>query len=192
MPAVALVCAGVPGHTDVPVDVVPLDACLTKVEFLAEGVRTSHTLLQEGVAGPDVSEEGHAVRLRFIRTGRNTEMTLSGHAEQSGVSASESDEEMVPGEDHKRRRRKCWPRNAQAMPGRLWRSWKDRPADSRCAMEATSSLPRRRHLARYFSETATGVPQLFSSRPTAPTAWVNVGRRHSNHRTQGQKKIRIK
>ena len=43
-------------------------------EFLAEGVHSGHALLQVA-AGPDVSEEGHAVRLRFIRTGHNTDMT---------------------------------------------------------------------------------------------------------------------
>ena len=31
---------------------------------------------------------------------------------------------MVPGEDHKRRRRKCRARHVQAMPGRLWRARK--------------------------------------------------------------------
>ena len=43
-------------------------------EFLAEGVYASHALLQVA-AGPDVSEEGHAVRLRFIRTVSNTNIT---------------------------------------------------------------------------------------------------------------------
>ena len=90
VPAVALVRSGGPGDTDVPVDVVPLNAGLAEPEFLAEGVHPGHALL-EVAAGPDVSEEGHAVRLRFIRTGRNTKMTLGGHAEQSGVSYAESD-----------------------------------------------------------------------------------------------------
>ena len=83
------------------------------------------------------------------------------------VSVVESDEEMVPGEDHKRRRMKCRARNAQAMPGRLWKSWNGWPAGRRCAMEGASSLPRRRHPARYFSETATGVPHLFLCCPPA-------------------------
>ena len=87
MPALALVRAGGPGDTDVPVDVVPLDAGLSEPEFLAEGVHSGHALLQ-AAAGPDISEEGHAARLRFIRTGRNTEMTPDRGAEQSGVSAA--------------------------------------------------------------------------------------------------------
>ena len=80
VPAVALVRAGGSGDTDVPVDVVPLNAGLAEPEFLAEGVHAGDALL-EVAAGPDVSEEGHAVRLRFIRTGRNTKMTLGGHAD---------------------------------------------------------------------------------------------------------------
>ena len=83
----ALVRAGGPGDTNVPVDVVPLDAGLAEPEFLAEGVHSGHALLQVA-AGPDISEEGHAVRLRFIRTGRNTEMTPGRYAEQSGGSAA--------------------------------------------------------------------------------------------------------
>ena len=39
-------------------------------------------------AGPDVSEEGHAVRLRFIRTSRNTKMSPVRGAEQSGGSSA--------------------------------------------------------------------------------------------------------
>ena len=42
------------------------------------------------VSGAIRAEEGHAVRLRFIRTGRNTEMTPDRGAEQSGVSAAET------------------------------------------------------------------------------------------------------
>ena len=53
--AVALVRAGGPGDTDVPVDVVPLDAGLPEPEFLAEWVHSGHALLQVA-AGPDVSE----------------------------------------------------------------------------------------------------------------------------------------
>ena len=86
----APVCTGGPGDADVPVHILPLDADLAKPEILAEGAHASHALLQVA-AGPDVSEEGHGVRLRFIRTCRNTEMTLSGHVEQSGVSYAESD-----------------------------------------------------------------------------------------------------
>ena len=41
-------------------------------------------------AGPDVSEEGHAVRLRFIRTSRNTKMSPVRGAEQSGGSSAET------------------------------------------------------------------------------------------------------
>ena len=51
VPAVALVRAGGPGDTDVPVDVVPLDAGLAEPEFLAEGVHSGHALLQVA-AGP--------------------------------------------------------------------------------------------------------------------------------------------
>ena len=86
VPALALVRAGGSGDADVSVDVIPLDAGLSEPEFLAEWVHSSHALLE--VAGPDVSEEGHAARLRFIRTGRNTEMTPDRGAEQSGVSAA--------------------------------------------------------------------------------------------------------
>ena len=92
----ALVRAGGPGDADAPVDVVPLDAGLAKPELLAEGVHTGDSLL-EVAAGPDVSEEGHAVMLRFIRTGHNTKMTPGEYAEQSGVLAAESDGEMVRG-----------------------------------------------------------------------------------------------
>ena len=84
----ALVRAGGPGDADVPVDVVPLDAGFSEPEFLAEGIHPGHALL-EVAAGPDVSEEGHAVRLRFIRTSRNTKMSPVRGAEQSGVSAAE-------------------------------------------------------------------------------------------------------
>ena len=59
-------------------------------EFLAEGVYASHALLQVA-AGPDVSEEGHAFKLRFIRTGHNTDMSPVRGAEQSGVSAAKLD-----------------------------------------------------------------------------------------------------
>ena len=83
VPAVVLARAGGSGDTDVPVDVVPLNAGLAEPEFLAEGVHSSHALL-EVAAGPDVSEEGHSVRLRFIRTNRNTKMTPTRGAEQSG------------------------------------------------------------------------------------------------------------
>ena len=102
----ALVRAGGPGDADVSVDVVPLDAGLSEPEFLAEGVHSGDALLQVA-AGPDVSEEGHAARLRFIRTCRNTKMTPDQGAEQSGVSAAELDGGMVRGEDHKRPRRSC-------------------------------------------------------------------------------------
>ena len=70
-------------------------------------------------------------------------------------------------------------RNAPAMLGRLWRSWKDWTAGCRCGMKGASLLPRRRHPARYFSETATGVPHLFLSHPPAPTAWANAGHKGS-------------
>ena len=76
----ALVRAGGPGYADVALDVVPLDAGLAEPEFLAEGVHSGHALLQV-TAGPDVSEEGHAVMLRFIPTGHNTKMTPVGYAE---------------------------------------------------------------------------------------------------------------
>ena len=39
--------------------------------------------------GPDVSEDGHAAMLCFIRTCRNGEMTPSRGAAQTGVSAAE-------------------------------------------------------------------------------------------------------
>ena len=84
VPAVALVHASGSGDADVPVDVVPLDAGLAEPDLLAEGVPSSHALLQVA-AGPDVSEGG---MLRFIRTIRNTEMTLSRAAEQTGVLAA--------------------------------------------------------------------------------------------------------
>ena len=86
----------------------------------------------------------------------------------------------------------CHSRNAPAMPGRLWRSWKDWTAGCRCGMKAASSLPRRRRPVRYSSETATSVPHLFLSRPPAPKAWANAGRRLSNHWTRGQRKRKIK
>ena len=104
MPAVALVRAGGPGDTDVPIDVVALDAGLAEPESLAEGIHTGDSLLQL-VAGPDVSEEGHAVRLRFIRTGRNTKITPGGCAEQSGDSYAESDRGIVRGKKPPCRRR---------------------------------------------------------------------------------------
>ena len=50
-----------------------------------------------------------------------------------------------------------------------------------------SLLPRRHHPARYFSATATGVPQLLRSCHPAPTAWANTGQRLSNRWTQGQR-----
>ena len=75
--------------------------------------------------------------------------------------------------------------------GRLWRSWKDWMAGSRCGMKGVSSLPRRLPPVRYSSETATDVPHLFLSRPPTLTAWANAGRRLSSHWTQGQKKRRI-
>ena len=78
------------------------------------------------------------------------------------------------------------------MPGRLWRSWKDWTAGSPCGMKGASSLPRRRHPVRYFSATATGVPQLLLSRPPAPTAWTNAGQRLSNHWTRGQRARKIR
>ena len=76
----ALVRAGGAGDADVPVDVVPLDAGFAEPKFLAEGVHAGHAFLQVA-AGPDVAEEGHASRLRFIRTGRNREMTPAQCAE---------------------------------------------------------------------------------------------------------------
>ena len=79
----ALVRAGGPGDADVALDVVPLDAGLAEPEFLAEGVHSGHALLQV-TAGPNVSEEGHAVMLRFIPTGHNTKMTPVGYAEKCG------------------------------------------------------------------------------------------------------------
>ena len=45
----------------------------------------------------------------------------------------------------------------------------------RCGIKGASLLPRRRHPAPYFSETATGVPQVFPSRPPVSTAWANAG-----------------
>ena len=92
----ALVRAGGPGDADVALDVVPLDAGLAEPEFLAEGVHSGHALLQV-TAGPDVSEEGHAVMLRFIPTGHNTKMTPVGYAEKMWLSAAESGEGMVRG-----------------------------------------------------------------------------------------------
>ena len=47
-------------------------------------------------AGPDVAEEGHAGMLRFIRTCRNTEMTVARGAEQTGGSSAESEEWDAP------------------------------------------------------------------------------------------------
>ena len=64
----------------------------------------------------------------------------------------------------------------QLLPGRLWKDW---TAGCRCGMKGASLLPRRRHPARYFSETATGVPHLFLSHPPAPTAWANAGHKGS-------------
>ena len=90
-----------------PVHILPLDAGLAEPELLAKGVHASHTLLQVA-AGPDVSDEGHAVRLRFIRTGRNTEMTPVGGAEQSGVSYAESDGGVRSKEHYRRRRSWHW------------------------------------------------------------------------------------
>ena len=57
----------------------------------------------------------------------------------------------------------------------------------RCGMKGASSLPRRRRPVRYSSETATGVPHLFLSRPPVPTAWANAGPRLSNNWTQGSR-----
>ena len=59
-------------------------------------------------------------------------------------------------------------------------------------MKGASSLPRRRRPVRYSSETARGFPHLFLSRPPAPTAWANAGRRLSNPWTQGQRRRGIK
>ena len=78
------------------------------------------------------------------------------------------------------------------MPGRLWRVLEGLDGRLSVRHEGTSSLPRRRRPARYSSETVTGVPHLFLSRPPASTAWANAGRRLSNHWTQGQRKRRIK
>ena len=78
------------------------------------------------------------------------------------------------------------------MPGRLWRSWKDWTAGCRCGMKGAPSLPKRRRPVRYFSETATGIPQPFLSPPPASTVWANVGPRPSNPWTQGQRMSRIK
>ncbi len=52
-------------------------------------------------------------------------------------------------------------------------------------MTGTSLPPRRRRPVRYFSGTATGVPQLFLPQPPAPTAWANAGQRLSNHWARG-------
>ena len=82
VPAVALVRVGVSGDADVTADVVSLDAGLAEPKFLAKGVHSSHALLQVP-PGPDVSEEGHAAILRFIRTCRNTKMTPARGAEQT-------------------------------------------------------------------------------------------------------------
>ena len=79
----ALVGAGGAGDADVPVDVVPLDAGLAEPQFLAEGVHAGHAFLQVS-AGPNVAEAGHAVMLRFIRTGRNRKKTPAEGAEQTG------------------------------------------------------------------------------------------------------------
>ena len=81
----------------------------------------------------------------------------------------------------------CQVRNAPAMLGRLWRSWKDWTVGCRCGMKGASSLPRRRRPVRDSSEPATGVPHLFLSHPPAPTAWGNAGRRLSNNWTQGSR-----
>ena len=59
----------------------------------------------------------------------------------------------------------CQARNDPAMPGRLWRSWKDWTAGSGCAMREASSPPRRRRPARYSSVTATEVPRLLGGGP---------------------------
>ena len=82
--------------------------------------------------------------------------------------------------------------DAPAMPVRLWRSSKDWTAGSRCGTKGASSLPRRRHPVRCFSETATGVLHLFLSCPPTPTAWGNNGGRASNHWTQEQRMRRIR
>ena len=44
----------------------------------------------------------------------------------------------------------------------------------RCGMKGASLLPKRRRPAPYFSETATGVLQVFPSRPPVSTAWANA------------------
>ena len=79
---------------------------------------------------------------------------------------------------------------------RLDRSWIDSSPHllrgCQCGMKGASSLPRKHRPALYSSETATGVPHPFLSHLRAPTAWANLGPRLSNHRTQGQRKIRFK
>ena len=86
----------------------------------------------------------------------------------------------------------CQARNDPAMPGRLWRSWKDWTASSGCAMRDASSPPRRRRPARYSSARATEVPRLLLPQPPEPTTWTSAGQRPSNHWIQGQRMRRIK
>ena len=86
----------------------------------------------------------------------------------------------------------CQGRNAPAMPGQPWRSWKDRTAGCRCATRDASSPPRRRRPVPYFSGTATSIRQLHLSPTPAPTAWANAGQRLSNRWAQGQRTRRIK
>ena len=80
----------------------------------------------------------------------------------------------------------------QLLPG------PERPSYAGAAVEVLAGLDgrltvrrheghRRRHPVRYFSATATGVPQLLRSCHPAPTAWANTGQRLSNRWTQGQR-----
>ena len=78
------------------------------------------------------------------------------------------------------------------MPGRLWKFSKAWTAGCQCGMKATSSLPRRRRLARYSFETATSGQHLFLSLLPAPTVWANAGPRLSNPWTHGQRTRGIK
>ena len=73
------------------------------------------------------------------------------------------------------------------MPGQVWRSWKDWTAGCRCGMKGASSLPKRRPSVRYFSATATGVPQVLLSQPPVSAAWANTGQQLSNRWTQWQR-----
>ena len=60
----------------------------------------------------------------------------------------------------------CRRRNAPAMPGRRWKSWRGWMVSSRYATRGASSLLRRPRQARYPSATATSLPPSLRLRPS--------------------------